>query len=149
MFRRALPVGRCVGAALPAISMAVRAAHHKPTTHDWSQMWSHPLTAEEAEVVAEQSHRTVSGVVPGEMFMRHWIVAEQSTVSVVNRVISGMIAVFTMIWAAGYATLGYNGHNAAHVAGWAFIGYWLVLHTHRMWLAPTFLALAFAELILN
>lgn len=149
MLRRALPVGCFAAAALPVISTAVRYAHHKPTTHDWSRIWSRPLSEDEAAKVAQQSHRTVSAVVPGEMFMRHWIVAEQSTVSVVNRVISGMIAVFTMIWAAGYATLGYNGHNAAHTAGWAFIAYWIILHTHRMWLTPTFLAFAFAELILN
>ncbi|EPY41047.1 hypothetical protein AGDE_02878 [Angomonas deanei] len=93
--------------------------------------------------------RTISAVVPGEMFIRHWIVAEQSAVSILNRVISGMIVVFSMLWAAGYATLGYNGHNSAHVAGWMFIAYWFVLHTHMMWLAPTFLGAAFLELALN
>ncbi|KAK7198521.1 hypothetical protein NESM_000813800 [Novymonas esmeraldas] len=148
MFRRvALPVG--TGAALSAFSMAARTAYHKPTTHDWSHILPQQMTADARAALQAQSHRTVSAVVPGEMFMRHWIVAEQSTVSVVNRVLSGMIAVFTMIWAAGYATLGYNGHNSAHVAGWMFIAYWLVLHTHMMWLAPTMLGLAILELLLN
>lgn len=150
MFRRALPVGRCVAAALPVLTTAMRTAYHKPTVHDWSQIWSHqPLTAEETAKVQAEANRTVSAVVPGEMFMRHWIVTEQSTVSVVNRVLSGIIVVFAMIWAAGYATLGYNGHNCAHTAGWAFIAYWIVFHTHQVWLAPTFLTLAFVELLLN
>ncbi|KAG5483390.1 hypothetical protein LSCM1_04938 [Leishmania martiniquensis] len=148
MFRRVtLPIGT-IG-ALSGLSTAVRAGHHTPTTHDWSQILPQHMTAEARAAVQAQGHRTVSAVVPGKMFMRHWIVAEQSTVSVVNRVISGMIAVFTMIWAAGYATLGYNGNNCAHVAGWMFIAYWLVLHTHMMWLAPTLLGLAVLELALN
>lgn len=148
MFRRiTLPIG--TSASLSALHMAARAGSHKPTTHDWSQIFPLHMTAEARAALQAQSHRTVSAVVPGKMFMRHWIVAEQSTVSVVNRVISGMIAVFTMIWAAGYATLGYNGHNSAHVAGWIFIAYWLVLHTHMMWLAPTMLGLALLELALN
>ncbi|KAG5505196.1 hypothetical protein JIQ42_04384 [Leishmania sp. Namibia] len=148
MLRRVtLPL--CAIGAVSGRSTAVRAAHHKPTTHDWSQILPQHMTAEARATLQAQSHRTVSAVVPGKLFMRHWIAAEQSTVSVVNRVISGMIAVFTMIWAAGYATLGYNGHNCAHVAGWIFIAYWLVLHTHMMWLAPAMLALAILELALN
>ncbi|KAL7700361.1 hypothetical protein N2W54_003639 [Lotmaria passim] len=148
MFRRVtLPLGTT--AALSAFRMAARTAYHKPTTHDWSQILPQNMSDEVRAALQAQSHRTVSGVVPGEMFMRHWIAAEQSTVSVVNRVISGMIAVFTMLWAAGYATLGYNGHNSAHVAGWMFIAYWLILHTHMLWLAPTFLGLALLELLLN
>ncbi|KAG5509477.1 hypothetical protein JKF63_06788 [Porcisia hertigi] len=148
MFRRVIfPIG--ANAALSAFSMATRTSSHKPTTHDWSKILPQNMTAEAHAALQEQSHRTVSGVVPGKMFMRHWIVAEQSTVSVVNRVISGMVAIFTMIWASGYATLGYNGHNSAHVAGWIFIAYWLVLHTHIMWLAPAMLGLALLELFLN
>ncbi|XQJ25850.1 hypothetical protein NXY56_001794 [Leishmania guyanensis] len=148
MFRRVtLPVGTTV--SLSTFNMAARTSFHKPTTHDWSQILPQHVTAEARAALQAQSHRTVSAVVPGKMFMRHWIVAEQSTVSVVNRVISGMIAVFTMIWAAGYATLGYNGHNSAHTAGWFFIAYWLVLHTHMMWLAPMMLGLALLQLALN
>lgn len=149
MFRRVLPSATASFVALSPLCTAARGAHHKPTTHDWSQIFEHPLSEVEKAELASQMNRSVSSVVPGEMFMRHWIAAEQSTVSVVNRVISGMIAVFTMIWAAGYATLGYNGHNCAHTAGWMFIAYWLVLHTHIMWLAPAFLALGFLELLLN
>ncbi|GET87173.1 hypothetical protein, conserved [Leishmania tarentolae] len=148
MFRRAtLPIG--TSPSLSALRTAARTGSHKPTTHDWSKILPQYMPAEARAVLQAQSHRTVSAVVPGKMFMRHWIVAEQSTVSVVNRVISGMVAVFTMIWAAGYATLGYNGHNSAHVAGWIFIAYWVVLHTHIMWLAPTMLGLALLELALN
>lgn len=148
MFRRVTP-SVAVASGYSLFQTATRGAHHKPTTHDWSQVLPQHLSTADRAAVEAQKHRTVSGVVPGEMFMRHWIVAEQSTVSVVNRVISGMIAVFTMLWAAGYATLGYNGHNSAHVAGWIFIGYWLVLHTHLMWLAPALTGLALLELILN
>lgn len=148
MLRRAASSHKAI-ACTTSLVASTRTAYHKPTTHDWSQMWAEKPTAEESAEISKQLSRTVSAVVPGELFMRHWIVAEQSTVSVVNRVLSGMIVVFTMIWAAVYATLGYNGHNAAHSAGWTFIAYWFVLHTHLMWLAPTFLGLAFAELLLN
>ncbi|KPI83939.1 hypothetical protein ABL78_7019 [Leptomonas seymouri] len=148
MFRRVtLPLSTT--AAFSAFSMAARTAHHKPTTHDWSHIFPQNMSPEASAALKAQSRRTVSAVVPGEMFMRHWIVAEQSTLSVVNRVISGIIAVCTMIWAAGYATLGYNGHNSAHVAGWMFVAYWLVLHTHMMWLLPAGVGMALLQLILN
>lgn len=100
---------------------AIRTAHHKPTVHDWSNIWSRPLETKDCEAINLQKNRTVSAVVPGEMFMRHWIAAEQSTYSVADRVVSGMILVVCMVWAAGYATLGYNSHTCAHLAGWMFV----------------------------
>eukprot|EP00796_Vickermania_ingenoplastis_P009058 gene9058-6356_t len=116
-----------------ALLQALRTAHHKPTVHDWSNIWSKTPSVEEQAAINSQAHRTVSAVVPGELFMRHWIAAEQSTMSVANRVISGMIIVVGMVWAAGYATLGYNSHNSAHVAGWFFLAlFFTILHTHNL-----------------
>ncbi|CCW64286.1 unnamed protein product [Phytomonas sp. EM1] len=151
MFRHAIRTSinkRMVG-FLPALSLAHRASSHGVTHHDWSQIFSHPLTDAEKELVQQQMKRTVSAVVPGKMFMRHWINTEQSTESVVDRVVGGMIIVFTIIWASGYSMLGYNSHTSAHMAGWLFIAYYIVFFTHVMWLAPVFLAGLTAQLMLN
>ncbi|KEG14829.1 hypothetical protein DQ04_00291150 [Trypanosoma grayi] len=151
MLRRAIPASRIVTlCTLPALSGALRHSHHTQTKHDFSGCFTRKLTPEEEEALElQQDRRTVSAVVPGKMFMRHWIATEQSTVSVVNRVMTGIMSVCLMLWACGYATLGYNGHNCAHVAGWAFMAYWLVLHTHCMWMAPAFVTLALMQLLLN
>lgn len=119
-------------AACSSIQYTLRSAHHKPTVHDWSHIWSQPPTREEQTAISLQNNRTVSAVVPGEMFMRHWIAAEQSTYSVSNRVISGMIIVVCMVWAAAYSTLGYNAHTCAHLAGWIFVAAYLcLLYSHQ------------------
>ncbi|KAH9597906.1 hypothetical protein LSM04_005923 [Trypanosoma melophagium] len=151
MFRLALSTRNgMVRCAFPALTMALRNGHHAQTHHDFSNCFTRKLTPEEEVALRlQQEDRKVSAVVPGKMFMRHWIAAEQSTVSVVNRVMSGIIAVFLMLWACCYATLGYNGHNCAHVAGWTFIAYWVVLHTHCMTLIPVFITLALAQLLFN
>lgn len=107
--------------AFSCLQSTIRTAHHKSTVHDWSHIWSRPLAPKDQEAINFQKNRTVSAVVPGEMFMRHWIAAEQSTYSVADRVVSGMILVVCMVWAAGYATLGYNSHTCAHLAGWMFV----------------------------
>lgn len=131
-----------------SLQCAQRYAHHKPTVHDWSQIWRHTPSAEEQSAIQSQSHRTVSAVVPGEMFMRHWIAAEQSTMSVANRVISGMIIVVGMVWAAGFGTLGYNGHNCAHTAGWFFLAaFFVILHTHNLLMGLGLVAGATLELL--
>lgn len=125
-----------------------RTLHHKPTTHDWSEMWSHSPSKLEQQYIQNEHNRTVSAVVPGEMFMRHWIAAEQSTMSVANRVISGMIIVVCMVWAAGYATLGYNSHTCAHMAGWIFVvSYLVVLYSHQYLLGLAAIAAATGHLL--
>ncbi|RNF26979.1 uncharacterized protein Tco025E_00784 [Trypanosoma conorhini] len=151
MLRRVFPASQSVARwALPALSGALRHGHHRLTQHDFSECFSRKLSSEEEEALQIlQEHRPVSAVVPGKMFMRHWIAAEQSTVSVVNRVISGIISVCLMIWSCGYATLGYNGHGCAHLAGWFFIAYWLILHTHCMALFPFFATIAVLQLVVN
>lgn len=132
---RTFGVGAC-----SSLQYTLRHAHQKPTVHDWSQIWSRPPTRKEQGAISLQKNRTVSAVVPGEMFMRHWIATEQSTYSVANRVISGMIIVVCMVWAAGYATLGYNSHTCAHLAGWIFVAAYLcLLYSHQ-----TMLGLALA-----
>ncbi|RNF04264.1 hypothetical protein TraAM80_05400 [Trypanosoma rangeli] len=151
MLRRVFPasisVARC---ALPALSGALRHVHQKQTQHDFSECFLRKLTEEEEEALRTlQDRRPISAVVPGKMFMRHWIAAEQSTVSVVNRAISGIISICLIIWSCGYATLGYNGHSCAHLAGWFFVAYWLFLHTHHVALIPLFLSLSVLQLVVN
>ncbi|EKF27580.1 hypothetical protein MOQ_008691, partial [Trypanosoma cruzi marinkellei] len=151
MLRRVFPVS-CAAMRGPtlALTAALRHGHHAQTQHDFSGCFTRKLTREEEESLRVlQDNRPVSAVVPGKLFMRHWIAAEQSTVSVVNRVMSGIISVCLMLWSCGYATLGYNGHNCSHVAGWIFIAFWLVLHTHCMALIPIFSVLALMQLVLN
>ncbi|EKF98475.1 hypothetical protein TCSYLVIO_010627 [Trypanosoma cruzi] len=151
MLRRVFPVSRAaVRGPTLALTAALRHGHHAQTRHDFSGCFLRKLTREEEESLRVlQDNRPVSAVVPGKLFMRHWIAAEQSTVSVVNRVMSGIISVCLMLWSCGYATLGYNGHNCAHVAGWIFIAFWLVLHTHCMAMIPLFSLIALMQLVLN
>ncbi|CCW67851.1 unnamed protein product [Phytomonas sp. Hart1] len=151
MFRHVIKVGisKPAVAARLALSSSHRTSSHSATHHDWSRIFSHPLTDVEKELVQQQMNRTVSTVVPGKMFMRHWINTEQSTESVVDRVVGGMIIIFTIIWASGYSTLGYNSHTSAHTAGWFFIAYYIVFLTHAMWLAPVFMTGLAAQLMLN
>lgn len=132
MLRRSSSLTK-VATSCISMQQAMRSLHHKPTKHDWSMIWANRPTKADQDAIESQMRRTVSAVVPGEMFMRHWIAAEQSTMSVANRVISGMIIVVCMVWAAGYATLGYNSHTCAHVAGWIFLAtYLVVLYSHQL-----------------
>lgn len=133
MLRRQGSVTKVAAVALASLHASIRSAHHKPTTHDWAPIWTHTPSAEESVAIKNQAFRPVSAVVPGEMFMRHWIAAEQSTVSVVNRVISGMIIVVCLVWASGFATLGYNSHSCAHTAGWFFLAaFYILLESHNL-----------------
>ncbi|KAG8345731.1 hypothetical protein ERJ75_001004800 [Trypanosoma vivax] len=151
MLRRANPLG-CVALkrTLPTLSITCRHGHHPVTRHDFTGIFSRPLTMEEEVALKQQQeHRPVSAVVPGKVFMRHWIAGEQATLSVVNRVVSGFVTVCLILWSCGYAALGCGGYTCAHVAGWMFMAYWFVLQTHVTALVPVFAALGLFQLLLN
>src|SRR5688572_13094397 len=69
-----------------------RFASHSATHHDHSSAFASPLTREESIHLDSQKHRTVSGVVPGKVFMRHWTAGEQATISIYNRAISLVVS---------------------------------------------------------
>nr|CCC91470.1 conserved hypothetical protein [Trypanosoma congolense IL3000] len=127
MLRRALPLANMgVRCALTTSGVSLRHSHHKTTHHDFSDVFARQLTSEEAEAFRrQQEKRTVSSVVPGKMFMRHWIPAEQATDSVVDRVLSGFVFVCFMLWGCAYATLGFNGSSCAQMSFLVFLTYWL------------------------
>lgn len=128
----------CVGAkplsrgAAAALTTAARFGGHAPTVHDQSGLFARALTVDEQLALEDQKHRTVSGVVPGKMFLRHWTAAEQSTVSILNRVLSIIVTLGIVLWAGAYSSLGFNGMNAVHAAALMFLWGWLGLHTHVM-----------------
>lgn len=102
-----------------AVGLALRFGGHGPTVHDHSASFSRALTPEEKIALSDQSHRTVSSVVPGKLFMRHWLAGEQATVSIVNRTLSLFVTLGLFVWASGYSGLGWNSLSAeigrAHV----------------------------------
>lgn len=148
MLRRALPSKLGIVSA-SSYSFARRYGGHGPTEHDHTHAFSRPLTATENFALLDQKRRPVSGIVPGKLFMRHWIAAEQSTVSIVNRALSIAVTLGIFVWACGYSGMGWNGLNAWHVGCALFLGNWLVLHTHMMWLFPAMLFVVAAQLLLN
>ena len=109
---------------------------HSPTIHDRSSLFSTPLTVDDKLNLEDQKNRTVSGVVPGKMFMRHWIAGEQSTISVANRAVSLSLS-FMIILAAGfYWERGTSVVNWTTVASLVFVGGFLAAHTHMMIIIP-------------
>lgn len=133
--------------AAPALSRRWGGGNNK--VYDHSDAFSRRLTPEESIALEDQKHRTVSSVVPGKLFLRHWTAAEQSTVSIVNRVLSLLVTLGIFVWASGYAGLGLNGLNAWHCIVGVFLSCWLVLHTHEMWLIPAILGLAALQVLFN
>mmetsp|Transcript_53885 Transcript_53885/g.61912 ORF Transcript_53885/g.61912 Transcript_53885/m.61912 type:complete len:153 (+) Transcript_53885:43-501(+) len=152
MLRRVAPkpLSSIMGLRCSAAPMAVSWRFSGGVSHhDHTHAFSRPLTPEESIALEDQKKRTVSGIVPGKLFMRHWTAAEQSTVSIVNRVVSLIVTLGIFIWATGYASLGYNGLNAWHVAILATLANWIVLHTHMLWLYPIMLGVTLAQLLFN
>lgn len=149
MLRRVAPRSSFLLAASPSFQISVRHGGGGPTQHDHSHIFSRSLTQEESIALEDQKKRTVSSVVPGKLFMRHWIAAEQSTVSIVNRALSLAVTLGIFVWASGYAGLGVNGLNAWHVVLMTFLANWIVLHTHMLWIAPVLLGAATAQILFN
>ena len=118
---------------------AVRFAGQQATTHDHSACFERALTAEEKEVLEAQKHRSINAFVPGKAFMRHFIAAEQSTVSIYNRGMSALVTA-ALVGAAGvYAPLGVTAYSAWALIAYVFMANFLVLHTHKNWLLIAFL----------
>ncbi|AAZ12423.1 uncharacterized protein TEOVI_000849000 [Trypanosoma equiperdum] len=151
MLRRAAPAGGIIARwGLSNCNVSIRHGRHGLTRHDFSNVFSRSLTEEEMKALQQQQeYRPVSAVVPGKLFMRHWIAGEQATESVVDRVISGFVFVCFMLWGCGFATLGFNGNSCAHTAVLVFIAYWLYLQTHCRLLISALATLAVLHLIVN
>ncbi len=135
--------------ATAVLATPVRSSSSSPTFHDHTDAFSRPLTAQEQLSLEEQSLRTVSGVVPGKLFMRHWVAGEQATVSIVNRLMSVVTSFGILIWAAGYSGFGLSSYTAIHAMVGVNLMMWVVMHTHMLWLIPVFLGLTTAQILLN
>ena len=118
---------------------ALRFSVDTSKTYDHSASFSRGLTAKEDEAVAALKNRTVSGIVPGKLFMRHWIAGEQATVSIYNRALSLIVTFGLILWAGSYSTLGFNTESAVAMQLAVFFAIFLVVHTHMMELYGVFL----------
>jgi len=142
MLRRRL----CV---VPRVAPFVRFGSHGPTTHDQSAAFSRPLTVEESMALEDQKNRTVSAIVPGKMFMRHFVMAEQSTVSIVNRALSLVASLGFIAWGVWFSDYGITTISAVHVSIGVSLAAWFILHTHMLWLLPVFLGLTTLQILFN
>ena len=147
MFRRPLASGHALRNT--TIACAMRFGGHAPTIHDHSGSFTRPLTVDENLALEDQKLRTVSGIVPGKLFMRHWVAGEQATISIVNRMLSIATSFGIMIWAVGFSGFGISTYTAAHAAFGVYLVMWIVMHTHMLWLIPLFLGLTTAQILLN
>jgi inner membrane protein involved in colicin E2 resistance len=109
--------------------------------YDHSASFSRSLSPDESEVLKAMADRTVSGVVPGKLFMRHWLAAEQATVSIYNRGLSAVVTMALLLWAGCYPTSGGTTESAIPMMGFAFFVYFMVVHTHMHNLYYAFFAL--------
>jgi hypothetical protein len=104
--------------------------------YDHSGAFARPLSGNETAILKKQKNRTVSGIVPGKLFMRHWIAAEQATVSIYNRGLS-IAATIAIILAAGvYSTSNsWTTESAIPLMGLVYFAYFMVVHTHmnQLW----------------
>jgi hypothetical protein len=136
--------------SVKSAAVAMRFSGGSPTHHDHSNSFSRPLQPEEQSAFKAQiANRPVNSFVPGKVFMRHWIAAEQSTVSIVNRVLSILVTCGLIAYMQAYFKMGFNGMSALHSAVLVFLFNWLVLHTHLLWLYPVGLGAYAVNLILN
>ena len=118
--------------------------------YDHSGAFARPLAAQEAEALAAQKNRTVSGVVPGKVFMRHWISAEQATVSIYNRGLSVVVTIALILLAGVYSTTNsWSTESALPMMGLVYFAYFLVLHTHMNSLWGAFFGLYCVALALG
>ena len=104
--------------------------------YDHSGAFARPLGGSETEALIAQKNRTVSGVVPGKVFMRHWISAEQATVSIYNRGLSVMFTIALILLAGVYSTTNsWSTESALPMMGLVYFAYFMVVHTHmnQLW----------------
>ena len=120
----------------PALAMSLRFAGGAPTTHDHSGSFTRALTAEEQLVMEDVKNRTVSKVVPGKLFMRHWIATEQSTYSITLRAAFLTGIAFAGIYFSVYAGAGFTSVSWVHFAIAVAAANYMVLHTtNPQWMA--------------
>lgn len=143
MLRR--PLTRVVPApTLFAAQLRFGAGPVKEYNHGASM--SRPLTEDDGAILQAQKNRTVSGIVPGKLFMRHWLAGEQATVSIYNRVFSLIVTWLLVMWAGAYASNGgFKVYSMEMTFVYAMFAFFMVLHTH-MNLMPCFLG-AYAVLL--
>jgi uncharacterized membrane protein YozB (DUF420 family) len=99
--------------------------------YDHSGAFARPLSGHESEILKAQKNRTVSGVVPGKVFMRHWISAEQATVSIYNRGLSVAVTIALILLGGVYATTNsWSTETALPLMGFVYFTYFMVVHTH-------------------
>lgn len=121
-----------------------------PMDHSGSMLPRALNDAATKAAVDEQANRTVSGMVPGKLFMRHWIANEQATESIVNRIVSLGITAGVIVWASVYASSGpFACLSSAHFALLALIGIFLPLHTHHNWHGGVIVAAYFVAVYFN
>jgi hypothetical protein len=131
------------------VALSLRHSGSSPTFHDHSDAFSRPLTVPEQLSLEDQKLRTVSGVVPGKLFMRHWVAGEQATISIVNRAVSVFTSFGILLWAVGFSGFGLSSMTAIHAMLGVYLLMWFVMHTHFLWLIPVFLSLVTAQIALN
>lgn len=120
----------------PAAALAsFRFAGGAPTHHDHSGSFSRPLTAEEQLAMNDVKNRTVSKIVPGKLFMRHWIATEQSTYSIALRAVFLTAIGVTGIYFGLYSGSGYSNLSWLQFAFAVAVANYVVLHTtHPVWM---------------
>lgn len=107
--------------------------------YDHSHVFTRALTEAETAGLNAQKHRTVSGVVPGKLFMRHWIAGEQAAVSIVNRTLSIAVTAGLGLWAAFDYNKGCTHYSAIHLMIYTFAAVFLVIHVHKVQIYGLFL----------
>eukprot|EP00758_Cryptobia_borreli_P010434 Tbor_TRINITY_DN5567_c1_g1::TRINITY_DN5567_c1_g1_i1::g.13330::m.13330 len=140
MMRRAVPFApQCslvAFAASPTYVSSYRFGGGAPTHHDHSGCFTRPLTMDEQSSMNSVLNRTVSGIVPGKMFMRHWIVTEQSSFSIVYRAVWFTVVLLVVGSTGLYSGAGINSQSWTQMATFLFLLSYIILHTHNRMLAP-------------
>ncbi len=110
---------------------AARLGSHGPVHHyDHTASLSRAPSEAEALALAAQSNRTVSGVVPGKLFMRHWLAAQQSTESIYTRGLSLVWTGVIVVAAGVYGGFGLDTQSALMFEALAFFAIFLMAETH-------------------
>ena len=93
----------------------------------------------EGEALHNQTNRSVSKVIPGKLFMRHWMAGEQATVSIFNRGISIAVTAGMVLYGTFLYGNGNSQYSAIHMWLYVFMCTFLVLHTHMPQLYAAFM----------
>ena len=127
MLRRRVPTA---STAARVVLGAARFAVDTTKVYDHSASFSRALSESEQVALDAQKNRTVSAIVPGKLFMRHFLAGEQATISIYNRGMSVLVTFALILGAGCYAGLGANTESVVPLAAFAFFVNFLVLHTH-------------------